>query len=69
MTTMLRRFIFDDGGQDLIEYALLGALVGIVGIAAWTNVGSAIFTTYGGWDTNVQTLSGTQMPDPIGGGS
>ena len=43
---MLRRLIFDDGGQDLIEYTLLSALIGIVGILAWTNVGSAINTTY-----------------------
>ena len=65
---MLRSLIFDDRGQDLIEYALLSALIGIVGILAWTNVGTAIFTTYSGWDTNVQNLSGT-TPDPIGSGS
>lgn len=64
MTTRFRRFISDDRGQDLIEYALLSALIGIVGILAWTNVGSAIFTTYSGWDTNVQTLSAT-TPDPM----
>ncbi len=66
--TLFRCFIFDDRGQDLIEYALLGAFIGIVGIVAWTTVGSAISTTYGGWDTNVQGLSAT-TPDPIGSGS
>jgi Flp pilus assembly pilin Flp len=65
---MFRHFIFDDRGQDLIEYALLGALVAIVGIVAWANVGSAIFTTYGTWDTNVQGLS-ANTPDPISAGS
>ena len=65
---MLQGFIFDECGQDLIEYALLGALIGIVGIVAWTTVGSAIGTTYGGWDTNVQGLSAT-TPDPISAGS
>ena len=68
MRTMFRRFICDDRAQDLIEYALLGALIGIVGILAWTNVGAAINTTYSGWDTDVQRLSAT-TPDPIGGGS
>jgi Flp pilus assembly pilin Flp len=68
MKTILQRFACDDGGQDLIEYALLGALIGIGGIVAWTNIGSAIWTTYGGWDANVQGLSAT-MPDPAGGGS
>jgi Flp pilus assembly pilin Flp len=65
---MFRRFIFDDHGQDLIEYGLLGALIAILGIVAWANVGSAIFTTYGSWDTNVQNVSAT-TPDPIGAGS
>jgi Flp pilus assembly pilin Flp len=65
---MLARILREDDGQDLIEYALLGALVGIVGILAWTNVASSINTTYIGWDTNVQTLSAT-MPNPIGAGS
>ena len=68
MKTMLRRFFFDDNGQDLIEYALLSAFIGIVGIVAWTNVQAAMNTTYGGWDTNVQSLSAT-TPDPIGSGS
>ncbi len=68
MRTMLRRFIFDDRGQDLIEYALLSALIGVVGIIAWTNVGGAINTTYTTWDTDVQGLSAT-TPDPIGAGS
>ena len=66
MKTILRRFACDDGGQDLIEYALLGALIGISGIVAWTNVGTAILGTYSGWDTSVQGLSAT-MPDPAGG--
>ena len=61
---MLLRIVREDGGQDLIEYALLSALIGIVGILAWTNVGSAIFTTYSSWDTNTQTLSAT-TPDPM----
>jgi Flp pilus assembly pilin Flp len=66
MKTILQRFACDDGGQDLIEYALLGALIGIGGIVAWTNVGTAVLSTYSGWDTNVQGLSAT-MPDPAGG--
>lgn len=74
---MFRRFVFDDRGQDMIEYALLAAFVGIVCIAAWTAVGSAITTTYGSWDTNVQGVSAgpggpngpLMTPDPIGAGS
>ncbi len=68
MRTMFQLFMFDDRGQDLIEYALLSALIGIVGIVAWTSVQTAMNTTYGGWDTNVQGLSAT-TPDPISAGS
>jgi Flp pilus assembly pilin Flp len=68
VTRTVVRILCEDDGQDLIEYALLSALVGIVGLAAWINIGTAIFNTYGGWDTGVQTLSAT-TPDPIGGGS
>lgn len=63
MKAMLRRFVFDDRGQDLIEYALLSSLIGIVGILAWTNLGGAMNTAYTTWDTNVQCLSAT-TPDP-----
>ena len=45
--------------------ALLSAMVGIVGIVAWTNVQAAMNNTNGLWDANVQNLSIT-MPDPIG---
>jgi Flp pilus assembly pilin Flp len=65
MRTMLRRFVVDDQAQDLIEYALLCALIGIVGIIAWANVSAAIGTTYGAWDANAQAVSAT-TPDPIG---
>ena len=68
MIKMFRRFIVDDDGQDLIEYALLSALIGVVGILAWTNVGGAIHDTYISWDANTQFISAT-TPDPIGGGS
>jgi hypothetical protein len=67
MRTMLRHFVVDDGAQDLVEYSLLGGLVGIIGIVAWANVGLAINNTYISWDTGVQGLS--DMPPPGGGGS
>jgi Flp pilus assembly pilin Flp len=63
MKSILQRLISHDCGQDLIEYALLCGLVGIVGILAWTNVGAAIKTTYTTWDTDVQCLSAT-TPNP-----
>jgi Flp pilus assembly pilin Flp len=62
---MFRRFIVDDRGQDLIEYALLAALIGTVGVLAWQNIVVGIGQAYLGWDTGVQKLSSC-TPDPGG---
>jgi len=67
MTATFWRLVTADDGQDLIEYALLSALIGIVGIVAWTNIGAAIGTAYNNWDTGVQNASSC-TPDPGGGG-
>ena len=61
---MFQRFIFDDRGQDLIEYSLLTALIGVVGILTWNNIGSKLGTSYSNWDATVQGLS-ANTPDPI----
>jgi Flp pilus assembly pilin Flp len=63
MTRLLR----EDCGQDIVEYALLGALIGIVGILAWQNIAGGIGTAYTGWDSGVQDLSSC-TPDPGGAG-
>ena len=36
----------DEDGQDLVEYALLVALVALVSIAAVSNVGTAIISVF-----------------------
>ena len=65
----LQAFLLDESGQDLIEYGLLSAFIGVVGILAWYNIGGAIGGKYAGWDSGVQTLSAC-TPDPAvnGGG-
>lgn len=69
MLHLFARLIRDDSGQDIIEYALLGAFVATVGIVAWESVGVRIQAAYTGWDSGVQSLSSC-TPDPIarGGG-
>jgi Flp pilus assembly pilin Flp len=57
------RFLLDESGQDLIEYALLTAFIGFAGIFIWTNIMSLIGTKYSGWDAGVQGLSAC-TPDP-----
>jgi Flp pilus assembly pilin Flp len=45
--------LMDDRGQDLIEYALLSAFIGLAGLAALNLIAQAIGLTYAAWDTNV----------------
>ena len=42
----MRRFIQEEQGQDLIEYALLASLVAIVSIAALKTLGAQVGTFY-----------------------
>ena len=62
MTKAIARFFADDGAQELVEYALLGAFVGLVGILVWTNIVTLIGARYAEYNTNVNTL--WSPPDP-----
>ncbi len=64
---LLRAFVPDDSGQDIVEYALLGALVGIASILTWQQVVLRVGIAYIAADTNVQTLSSC-TPNPDGSG-
>jgi pilus assembly protein Flp/PilA len=43
---VLVRLIREDGGQDLLEYALLAALIAIAAVGAVTEVGTTIKTVF-----------------------
>jgi len=64
---MLFRFVHDDAGQDLIEYALLSSFIGLCALLVWLNIPPAIASAYARWDSGVQSLSAC-TPDPGGGG-
>lgn len=49
------RLVEDTDGQDLIEYALLAALIALAAITAMTNLGGAINTRF----DNVSTTLGS----------
>jgi len=51
----MRRLITETEGQDLIEYALLAALIALAAITAMQNLGTAINTKFG----NVSTQLGS----------
>jgi pilus assembly protein Flp/PilA len=59
MSQLVRRLIRDDHGQDLVEYAMLLALIALVVVGGVTTFGTAISNWY-------TTLSGAL---PTGGGS
>lgn len=55
----------DECGQDLIEYALLTAAVGVAGIATWPTIAESIGRTYRALNQNTQAL--WAPPSPGGG--
>ena len=57
----------DERGQDLIEYALLTAAIGLAGAASWPIIERAIRTSYRALDTNTQNLWEPPPPSPSGG--
>jgi Flp pilus assembly pilin Flp len=60
----LRRWIRDEGGQDLIEYALLSSFIGfscVVAISILSGTMNAVYTSY---DTAVQSDPLVQVPEP-----
>ncbi len=58
MTQLFYRFIRDDEGQDLIEYALLAGFISLVAVAAIISVGSCVDDVYLMIDAQVATIPG-----------
>jgi pilus assembly protein Flp/PilA len=51
MSKLFKRFVHDEAGQDLIEYALLAGLISIVCVIAIAAAGTKVSTLF----NNVQT--------------
>ena len=65
MRMLLRLRIWKDTrGQDLIEYALLTAGMGLAGLAVWPAITTAIGVAYDALDTNTQSI--WESPNPLG---
>jgi Flp pilus assembly pilin Flp len=58
----VHRFVRDEDAQDLVEYALLGMFVGVVGVIVWSNIVTLLGARYTEYNTNVQDL--WVPPDP-----
>ena len=61
------RFRSDESGQDAVEYALLGALIGIASILIWQALVVTVGNVYTAADTGVQATSAC-TPNPISAG-
>lgn len=69
-TSAVRELVGDESGQDIVEYALLGALVGISAILIWQQLAVTVGNVYGeavAPNSGVQAVSAC-TPDPGGGG-
>jgi pilus assembly protein Flp/PilA len=53
MKNLLVRFIREEEGQDIIEYALLAAFISVVAIAAINAVGGQVTAIYGEVNTDL----------------
>ena len=58
------QFISDDGGQDLIEYALLTAIIAISGVLILSTLSTTMSTAYKGWNTAGQNAWQPCPPQP-----
>ena len=56
MTELLRRLLRDEDGQDVIEYALLTAGIGLMGVVAWPAIAAGIGDAYQRFDTRTQNI-------------
>jgi Flp pilus assembly pilin Flp len=45
----MRRLVFDDDGQDLVEYALLTGAVGLAGFAVYGVIRNNMAESYTNW--------------------
>jgi pilus assembly protein Flp/PilA len=48
MKNLMKKFVADESGQDLIEYALVAALVGLGSVASMNSLAGSIANTFNG---------------------
>jgi len=58
MKALLKRFVREEEGQDLIEYALLAGFISLVAVAAITQVGVGVNGVYNNINSQVHAIPG-----------
>ena len=61
---LVAEVIADDSGQDLIEYALLTAIVGISGVVIFSTLSTTMGAAYSGWNSAGQNAWQPCPPKP-----
>ena len=56
MKNLFSKFVREENGQDLIEYALLAGFISLVAVAAITSVGTGVNAVYNNIDGQVQKI-------------
>jgi pilus assembly protein Flp/PilA len=58
MLQTVRSLLQDESGQDLIEYALIAALIALAGVAGMKTVGSGIASAFTQVTTDINSALG-----------
>ena len=58
MRRLVSRFIREEGGQDIIEYAFLAAFISIVAYAIVVTIGQDVVAIYDGTQTTTDAAAG-----------
>lgn len=58
MRMLFNRFVREEQGQDLIEYALLAGFISLVAVGAITQVGQGINGVFSNINTQVHNIPG-----------
>lgn len=61
---LLKRLVVDDDGQDVVEYGLLAAIIGIAGYLLFPQIENAMEAAYQSWGAESYDL---WCPDDPGG--
>jgi len=56
MKNLFSKFVREENGQDLIEYALLAGFISLVAVAAITSVGTGVNAVYNNIDGQVKAI-------------
>jgi Flp pilus assembly pilin Flp len=63
----MRRFLVEDAGQDIVEYAFLAAFIGIAGWVTLRALDNEVYNVYSGWvDPDTGTPGLWRPPGPDG---